>query len=354
MLLTIWMLALASPTDVVTVADALERVRAEEEPVGNPGQPAGNPGQWVTNDDYPAAAMRQEHEGTSGFRLSYEATGRTTGCEIISSSGYAELDETTCRLLVERARFRPTRDTHGKAIGGTYSNRVRWQIPKTDEPWADRSGLGSVEIMASWPRSAFPDAATMAIDPADHYPAAALAKREEGVVHMAFDIDAAGKVTGCSVTGSSLSDTLDIAACDLMRSEGKFQPALDSAGKPTGAKYATSFRWTLPRPAPASDEANLAETLDALPGRAPKFPMADPGSATFSILIKADGSVGDCDFTGTGQMAEPKSMSPCVLWGGDKHYTPFTDDDGKPVARRVILRTSLSVTDEPLSAKARQ
>src|SRR3546814_9911859 len=108
MLFAVWMLALASPTDVVTVADAVERLNA--------GGPAGNPGGWVTNDDYPADAMRQGHEGTSGFRLTYDATGRTTGCEITSPSGHAELDEATCRLLIERARFIPGRDAEGAQI----------------------------------------------------------------------------------------------------------------------------------------------------------------------------------------------------------------------------------------------
>jgi TonB family protein len=346
MLIAVWMLALASPGDIVTVADALERLPAEEEPVGSPGRPAGNPGQWVTNDDYPASAMRQEHEGTSGFRLTYDATGRTTGCEITSSSGFAELDAATCRLLVERARFVPGRDAKGAQVGGTYSNRIRWQIPEAGGEWADKSGLGFPEIMASWPRSAFPDAATMAIDPADHYPAEALAKREEGVVRMALDIDAAGKVTGCTVTGSSSSEALDTAACDLMRSEGKFKPALDSAGKPTGAKYATDFRWTLPPPALGSDEAKLVEALDALPGRVRKFPMSDPGSATMSILIAADGSVGDCTFNATGQMMEPGGMSLCDVFGKQR-YEPFVDAGGKPVARRIIFRTDLSVEDVP-------
>src|SRR3546814_14461500 len=74
-------------------------------------------------------------------------------------------------------------------------------------------------VMENWPRGAFPRPEMALIDPADHYPAAARAAGEEGIVHMRLAIDAEGKVTDCTVTASSLSKTLDAAACDLMRRE---------------------------------------------------------------------------------------------------------------------------------------
>jgi len=93
-------------------------------------KPRGNPGSWATNDDYPPAAQREGVEGTTGFRLEIGTDGRVTACSITSSSGSSALDDTTCKLMMRRARFSPGRDTAGNAIGGQYSSRVRWQIDK--------------------------------------------------------------------------------------------------------------------------------------------------------------------------------------------------------------------------------
>ena len=92
--------------------------------------PATNPGSWATNDDYPASAMREEREGTTGFRLTIAADGLPTGCEITAPSGHADLDEATCKNVTRRARFKPALDAAGNAISDTYSNAVRWEIPK--------------------------------------------------------------------------------------------------------------------------------------------------------------------------------------------------------------------------------
>jgi protein TonB len=92
-------------------------------------EPRGNPGNWVTTNDYPRRAMRQELEGTTSFRLTVGTDGRVTNCQITSSSGHAELDEATCRNLERRARFRAATDGNGNETVGYYSNRVRWVIP---------------------------------------------------------------------------------------------------------------------------------------------------------------------------------------------------------------------------------
>jgi protein TonB len=94
------------------------------------GTPRGNPGRWATNDDYPARAMRDGREGTTGFRVTYGADGRITSCDITSSSGHDDLDAETCKLITRRGRFNPGKDRDGNAAGGTYSNRIRWQIPQ--------------------------------------------------------------------------------------------------------------------------------------------------------------------------------------------------------------------------------
>lgn len=93
-------------------------------------EPRGNPGRWVTNNDYPSRAQREEREGTTGFRLSIGTNGRVTNCQITRSSGHSDLDETACRYLTRRARFRPAKDGNGEETTGSYSNSIRWEIPE--------------------------------------------------------------------------------------------------------------------------------------------------------------------------------------------------------------------------------
>jgi periplasmic protein TonB len=92
--------------------------------------PRGSPQSWVTNDDYPAAALRGEQQGTTSFRLDVDAGGRVTNCTVTGSSGSSVLDSTACSLLKRRARFNPAEDEGGNKIPAAYSSRFRWELPK--------------------------------------------------------------------------------------------------------------------------------------------------------------------------------------------------------------------------------
>lgn len=92
--------------------------------------PKGNPGNWATTNDYPTRALREEREGTTSFRVTVGPDGRVTSCEIIGSSGSDDLDAATCSNVTRRARFNPATDGDGNPTTGSYSNRVRWVIPK--------------------------------------------------------------------------------------------------------------------------------------------------------------------------------------------------------------------------------
>lgn len=92
--------------------------------------PRGNPGSWATTNDYPSRALREEREGVTGFRVSVGPDGRVTDCQITSSSGHGDLDQAACDNIRRRARFSPATDGEGQPTTGSYSNRVRWVIPK--------------------------------------------------------------------------------------------------------------------------------------------------------------------------------------------------------------------------------
>ena len=327
------LLALAAPTDVAPSASSAVETMV----------PSNNPGSWATNDDYPLAAMRDDREGTTGFRLTIAPDGLPQRCEVISSSGHADLDTTTCRLMMERARFRPGRDEKKAPVGGTYSNRIRWQIP---DGYIDRlasAGFSIDETRDSWPRGPSPLPATLLIDTAPHYPAAALAARYEGDVGMAVSVDALGKVAGCSVIDVSMSADLDKAACALMLSEGAFKPALDSSGKPAKGVVPATFRWILPR----EDALAVAQQ----PRARSKFPTSEPGASALSVLVDAEGKASGCTYERTGEtwLVAP-GINPCDTIGGAQRYIPFVDAEGKPVARRVTLRIEAKI-EAPDAAK---
>lgn len=65
-------------------------------------------------DDLPEPIRAAGFRGDVEVRYRVEADGRATGCRPIRSSGSRLVDETTCRLIERRFRFRPSRDSAGR------------------------------------------------------------------------------------------------------------------------------------------------------------------------------------------------------------------------------------------------
>ena len=93
-------------------------------------EPRGNPGRWANQNDYPSRALREEREGTTSFRVTVNERGRVADCQITGSSGHADLDAATCKNITRRARFRPALDSQGNPVTGTWSSRIRWEMPR--------------------------------------------------------------------------------------------------------------------------------------------------------------------------------------------------------------------------------
>ena len=85
-------------------------------------------------DDYPAAALRAEAEGTVVYKVAIDKAGSVSSCEIISSSGSSSLDSTTCRLIRNRAKFHPARNSKGKKISDELHGRIVWRFPDEPDP----------------------------------------------------------------------------------------------------------------------------------------------------------------------------------------------------------------------------
>ena len=83
----------------------------------------------ISNDDYPASALRAEASGTTVARYTIGPDGRVTSCSVSSSSGNASLDSTTCSLIQRRFRFRPAIGADGNPTSETKTQRVVWRLP---------------------------------------------------------------------------------------------------------------------------------------------------------------------------------------------------------------------------------
>ena len=89
---------------------------------------AGSLARLLTTDDYPNAALRNEEQGTVGVKLNVDSAGHVSGCTVTESSGSDSLDTTTCRLMIERGRFTPARNRHGRPVPDTYTQKITWRI----------------------------------------------------------------------------------------------------------------------------------------------------------------------------------------------------------------------------------
>jgi TonB family protein len=92
--------------------------------------PRGDPIRWLSYDDYPPDAIRNNEEGRTVARLLIGANGRVQSCGIVTSSGSASLDAATCRAAVRRGMFEPAHLASGERVRSTFDLPVRWVLPR--------------------------------------------------------------------------------------------------------------------------------------------------------------------------------------------------------------------------------
>jgi protein TonB len=78
--------------------------------------------------DLPQSAEQAGIGGTVGVRYLVDTDGRVLTCAITRSSGNAELDATTCRLIQQRFRFAPSRDGRGRPVRAYVVESHSWDI----------------------------------------------------------------------------------------------------------------------------------------------------------------------------------------------------------------------------------
>ncbi len=86
-------------------------------------------GGTIGADDYPAAAIRADQEGTVQVRYDVGVDGRVSGCTVMASSGSSALDSASCQLITRRFRFRPA-TRGGVPVVSAMTRRVTWRLPE--------------------------------------------------------------------------------------------------------------------------------------------------------------------------------------------------------------------------------
>ncbi|MGP1351706.1 MAG: TonB family protein [Parasphingopyxis sp.] len=117
-------------------AEAARECEFGRDALENEPCPASNPGSWIQNSDYPPAAIRNDEEGIIHFTLEVDENGIVTGCSLEEPSLYPILNDTTCRLLSERAQFIPPQNEAGENVPSRFSSSIRWEIPTGDADMA--------------------------------------------------------------------------------------------------------------------------------------------------------------------------------------------------------------------------
>jgi protein TonB len=128
--------------------------------------------------------------------------------------------------------------------------------PTMPTPWAGSTAIPTPDVPTAPPtpqvRHGDPVTARPMGRPGDwatpeDYPSVDLNAEHEGVTHFSLSIGADGRVSGCTVTGSSGWPGLDGATCKLIMKRARFSPALDESGQATTGGFASAIRWTIPR-----------------------------------------------------------------------------------------------------------
>lgn len=86
-------------------------------------------GDITATRDYPAAGRADRAGRQVVIVLRVDTQGRPVGCRIQQPSGNDEADAITCRLALQRFRFRPALDAQGQPVEADYGWRQRWWAP---------------------------------------------------------------------------------------------------------------------------------------------------------------------------------------------------------------------------------
>ena len=94
-------------------------------------RPCGTMRQWFRDTEYPPEAWDHQKSGLTRVRGTIGTDGRVYDCVILKGSGSLSLDDTTCRLVRERARFMPARDAKGNPVASEFVGGIVWRLKES-------------------------------------------------------------------------------------------------------------------------------------------------------------------------------------------------------------------------------
>jgi protein TonB len=84
----------------------------------------------ITYQDYPSYAQRYSESGVVTAALVIDVNGNVSNCQISQSSGYKDLDDATCQIILRRFHFSPALGRDELPVASTILRSVRWVLPK--------------------------------------------------------------------------------------------------------------------------------------------------------------------------------------------------------------------------------
>lgn len=305
-----------------------------------------NQKQWASRFDYPRNLDVLGEEGVTEIWVQVLASGRASGCAVISSSGFNKLDQHACRAMVRYARFNPALDREGNPTVASYTTKVRWQTTSGKFKW----------------RAITSD-----------YPPEALKNGEEGTVGAVFDVDAAGKVVKCMISRSSGSAALDLATCNsIKRMQGSASTKPDSLSGGTRTVRRT-VEWTLPEASETEADKEVVQEAPAVSITQPSrgrssykpMPIGDPrywinnadyplgslragedGRVEYELFVDETGKVTDCKVLRSTATSALDAWT-CELLLERAKFEPGLNEDGKAVANTYFNDTFWNPDLEP-------
>ncbi len=183
-----------------------------------------DPRDWVTSDDYPPVALSAKQQGLVILHYEISETGHVENCTVEQDiAAIPELIETTCRLVMQRARYAPGSDPSGQPKRTSDVAFVRWNLPPGATSVGETDFGGA--IPTQMPFGLF--------SPDDLAPRSG---PEHGqTIYAEFAITSDGRIEECELRGEQ-QVTRNTRGCSLLTKDARFQPPVDENGQPFATK----------------------------------------------------------------------------------------------------------------------